>query len=124
MIEAKDAALWVNRETKQVRITAGPDRSLAMAQDWCDPIGAAYDSWNKATEAARVQLMLETAIELTMHGFNIGAVLREMAKVRQFKHLGEESWPMCRALTMALLGRCLEPNTMGFEDLLRTYQEV
>lgn len=25
---------------------------------------------------------------------------------------------MCRALTCALVGRCLEPNTMSFEELL------
>ena len=28
---------------------------------------------------------------------------------------------MCRALTATLVGKCLEPNTMGFEELLKHY---
>jgi hypothetical protein len=39
----------------------------------------------------------------------------------QFRALGSQSCPMARALTSALLGRCLEPNTMSFEELLVYY---
>jgi hypothetical protein len=69
----------------------------------------------------RVTLMLETAIDLAMNGFDLGYVLREFAKVRQFRALGDKSYPMCRALTKALIGRSYEFNTMSFEKLLKTY---
>jgi hypothetical protein len=48
-------------------------------------------------------------------------VLTAFAEVREFRKLGGRSYPMCRALTKALLGRCLEPNTMSFEELLVHY---
>jgi len=51
-------------------------------------------------------------------------ILVEFAKVREFKALGSESFPMCRALTAALVGKCLEPNTMTFEELLEQYAPV
>jgi hypothetical protein len=74
-------------------------------------------------DAQRVQLMLETTIDLTMQGFGLGQVLRAFAEVKQFRALGEQSYPMCRALTQALIGQCLEPNTMEFEELLVAYRK-
>jgi hypothetical protein len=41
--------------------------------------------------------------------------------VRQFRALGDKSFPMCRALTTALIGRFYDSNTMGFEELLVHY---
>jgi hypothetical protein len=58
---------------------------------------------------AKDVVMLETAITA-------------FAQVKEFRALGNQSYPMCRALTAALIGQCLEPNTMSFEDLLRTYR--
>jgi hypothetical protein len=66
--------------------------------------------------------MLETAIDLAMNGFDLGDVLREFAKVKQFRELGSKSFPMCRALTKAIVGQCLEFNTMSFEELLVHYR--
>ena len=72
--------------------------------------------------ALRVQLMLETAIDLAMQGYSLKMVLTEFSKVSQFRKLGSESIPMCRALTSALLGKCLDPVTMTFEELLENYK--
>lgn len=66
--------------------------------------------------------MLETVIDLAMQGFDLGTVLRAFAGVEEFRALGSESYPMCRALTSALVGKCLEPNTMSFEELLEHYR--
>jgi hypothetical protein len=74
------------------------------------------------TKWQRVQLMLETAIDLAMQGIPLADVLKEFAMVKEFRALGGESYPMCRALTSALVGRCREPNTMTFEELLRHYR--
>jgi hypothetical protein len=73
-------------------------------------------------DSQRACLMLETAIDLAMQGFDLGAVLREFAEVDEFRALGSNSYPMCRALTKALTGRSLEPNDMSFEELLGTYR--
>jgi hypothetical protein len=48
-------------------------------------------------------------------------VLRAFATVKEFRALGGASYPMCRALTKALVGETLECNTMGFEELLVQY---
>jgi hypothetical protein len=69
-----------------------------------------------------MRLMTETAIDLAMQGFALKDVLTAFAEVTEFRALGSQSYPMARALTSALLGKCLEPNTMSFEDLLRTYE--
>jgi hypothetical protein len=69
----------------------------------------------------RARLMTETAVDLAMQGYDLGAVLREFAKVDCFRTLGGASFPMCRALTTAMLGRSYEPNTMSFEELLVAY---
>ena len=38
------------------------------------------------------------------------------AEVSEFRALGRESYAMCRALTSALVGQCLEFNTMSFDE--------
>lgn len=127
MIDAKEMVLWVNNGEGKVLIeTIGePGWRRAWKRThgigWCDPIGAVYSQWREMTDKQRVQLMLETAIDLTMQGLDLGMILREFGKVRQFRNLGSQSYPMCRALTKALVGRCLEPNTMTFEELLVHY---
>ena len=125
MLDAKDIVVWINREAKQVMVRTRDwgvpgrrDREHRRG-DWADPIGAAYSEWNEATDKHRVRLMLETVIDLAMQGYPLKEVLTAFAGVREFRALGSESYPMCRALTSALLGECYEPNTMTFEELLQ-----
>jgi hypothetical protein len=119
MLDAKDIVVWVNDKTKEVMV-----RMHAWGchgRGWTDPIGAAYSEWGTMTDRQRVRLMLETAIDLAMQGIAMKDVLTAFAEVQQFRTLGSRSYPMARALTSALLGRCLEPNTMSFEELLVHY---
>ena len=44
--------------------------------------------------------------------------------MKEFRALGGKSYPMCRALTSALLGQCLEANTMSFDELMVEYKPV
>lgn len=69
----------------------------------------------------RTRLMLETVIDLAMQGLPIKDALVALSEVPEFKALGGQSYPMCRALTSALVGQCLEANTMSFEELLQRY---
>jgi hypothetical protein len=120
MIEAADAVVWTNSETREVKVLPrGTMRDKHLA--WGDPIGASYLQWKEMSGQERSVLMLETAIDLAMQGFDLKQVLTEFAQVDEFRALGSKSYPMCRALTMALLGRCLEPNSMSFEELLEAY---
>jgi hypothetical protein len=126
MIDAKDAVIWVNDDTHEVMVRphrwgCPEDHKGHERQFWCDPIGAAFSEWQEAKNVDRMRLMLETAIDLTMQGYSMATVLRAFAEVREFKVLGRQSYPMCRALTAALLGRCLEPITMSFDELLVNY---
>lgn len=124
MISASEAVVWINSETKEVRVLPqGAHRSDPKLRSWADPLGASYAEWRQLKDRERIQLMLETAIDLTMQGFDLGMILREFAKVDQFRALGSESIPMCRALTSAIVGKCLEPNTMSFEELLEQYRK-
>jgi hypothetical protein len=123
MMKAKDAVVWTNNSTREVLVAArGEHRPDTRGGAWGDPIGASYLQWQEMDDGQRVHLMLETAIDLTMQGFDLGAVLRELAQVDQFRALGSNSYPMCRALTRALVGRSLEPNDMSFEELLEAYR--
>jgi hypothetical protein len=122
MLDAKDIVVWVNDETKEVLVRT---HAWGFPQDrgnWCDPIGAAYSEWPTMTDRQRTHLMLETVIDLAMQGFPLKAVLIAFADVREFRALGSQSYPMARALTSALLGQCLEPATMSFEELLVHYR--
>jgi hypothetical protein len=129
MLDAKEAVFWVNDETREVIVRPHswgvPEDHPKIARSrgsWCDPIGAAYTEWHGLTDRARVQLMLETAIDLAMQGIPMKTVLTAFAEVKEFRAQGGQSYPMCRALTSALLGRCLEANTMSFEELLLHYR--
>ncbi|MFH1342124.1 MAG: hypothetical protein ABIL01_13130 [Pseudomonadota bacterium] len=123
MINAKDAVVWTNSSTHEVRVAAkGEHRPDTRGGAWGDPIGASYLQWLEMNDDQRVRLMLETAIDLAMQGFDLGAVLREFADVEEFRALGSKSYPMCRALTKALIGQSLEPNDMSFEELLEAYR--
>jgi hypothetical protein len=125
MLDAADVVVWVNDETKKIMVRTHawgcPEEHRGHGRGWTDPIGAAYSEWETMTDRQRALLMLETAIDLTMQGFSLKDVLTAFAEVREFRALGSQSYPMARALTSALLGRCLEPNTMSFEELLVNY---
>jgi hypothetical protein len=123
MISAAEAVVWVNDETHQVKVLPHSEgRRIKASLHWCDPIGAAYSQWLEMSNDQRMRLMTETAIDLAMQGFALKDVLTAFAQVAEFRALGSQSYPMARALTSALLGKCLEPNTMSFEDLLQTYR--
>jgi hypothetical protein len=122
MLDAADIVVWINDETKAVMVRpyvwGRPENHPGYGRGWYDPIGAAYSEWQTRTDRQRTRLMLETAIDLAMQGFAMKDVLTAFAQVREFRALGSRSMPMCRALTSALLGRALEPNTRSFEELL------
>jgi hypothetical protein len=124
MLAAKHISVWVNDDTKQVMVKphyveepipysdgSGSTHCWGRPEDhgygghWWDPIGAAFSQWQDMTDDQRVVLMLETAIDLAMQGCSLRDVLREFAKVEEFRALGDKSCPMCRALTRALIGR-------------------
>jgi hypothetical protein len=44
--------------------------------------------------------------------------------VEEFRALGRNSFPMCRALAKALVGRSLEFNTMSFDELQIAYRAL
>jgi hypothetical protein len=124
MIDAEEAVVWVNRDTKEVMVKThawGCSVERSRLQGWGDPIGAAYTRWQKMKDQQRVHLMLETAIDLAMQGIPLKQILTEFVEVRQFRALGKQSYPMCRAITKALLGKSYEANTIDFEDLLIHY---
>jgi hypothetical protein len=128
MINAEEAVFWVNKESHQILIRPQswgcPEErpNMKPRTGWGDPIGAAYTQWLNMTGKQRVQLMLETVIDLAMQGFPIKDVVTAFSEVREFRALGGKSHPMCRALTSALLGQSLEANTMSFEELLVAYR--
>jgi hypothetical protein len=125
MITAKNCVVWVNKDNKLVRVvergSSAERQILDDRANWGDPIGAAYSQWLKMTDSQRAVLMTETALDLAMQGHDLASVLREFAKVDCFHKLGRDSFPMCRALTSAIVGQCLEPNTMTFDELLVAY---
>jgi hypothetical protein len=125
MIAARDAVVWVNNDTKEVMVRThrwGVPEQHGFVGQWCDPIGAAYSEWSEMNNEQRVLLMLETVIDLGMQGIPLKRVVTAFAEITEFRALGSNSYPMCRALTSALLGRCLEMNTMSFEELLQHYE--
>jgi hypothetical protein len=129
MIKSEDCIVWTNRDTRTCRVTGREiSRQHLRIQEpgsWSDPIGARYTQWRQMKPDQRAALMVETAIDLAMQGYDLGSILREFAKVDAFRALGSASYPMCRALTKAMIGRSYEPNTMTFEELMVTYaQEV
>jgi hypothetical protein len=74
-IPAKNAVVWTNHITKRVMVVphklsddqfwGRPERhGFGPRTGWSDPIGAAYTAWRTMKPAMRVQLMLETIIDL------------------------------------------------------------
>jgi hypothetical protein len=119
MTKAKEVVVWTNDSTHEVRVAAkGEHRPDTKGGAWGDPIGTSYLQWQEMNDSQRIRLMLETAMDLAMQGFELPAVLREFAKVEEFRALGSNSHPMCRALTKALVGRSLEMGDLMFEELL------
>jgi hypothetical protein len=130
MIDISNIVVWINDDSKTILIAphlvdgrycwGSPDQR-GYGGHWCDPIGAAYTQWREMNNGERVTLMLHTVIDLAMQGYPIKDVVSAFAQVAEFRALGRKSYPMCRALTSALLGRCLEPNGMSFDELLVAY---
>jgi hypothetical protein len=105
VIRAAVAVIWINPDTKEVRVlphAAGVPAE--MRPTWCDPIGAAYSQWKEMNDAERVHLMLETALDLAMADYSLRDVLVAFAHVDEFRALEEVSHPMRRALAAALVG--------------------
>jgi hypothetical protein len=123
MINARDAVVWVNFDDKEVRVTTHGwnVRHGLPGHHWRDPIGAAYSQWRAMNNEQRMRLMCETVIDLAAQGIPLKTTLVAFCEVREFRALGRESFPMSRAITWALVGRCLEPNTMTFDELLEHY---
>jgi hypothetical protein len=127
MIKAGDVVVWTNDETREVMVWphqkgCPEDYPPWVRGNWCDPIGAAYTAWRHASNAQRIAALLEAVIELAMQGYPVKTVLVAFAEIEEFRALGGKSYSMCRALTSALIGKCLEPNTMSFEELLEHYR--
>jgi hypothetical protein len=127
MIDAAEAVFWCHDDTHQILIRPHswgcPEEHshIKPRNGWGDPIGAAYSEWQGYSTEDRVTLMLETIIDLAMQGYPIKELVTAFAEVREFRALGGKSYPMCRALTSALVGRCLEANTISFDELLVAY---
>ena len=127
-IKSRFCVVWTDAAEKKVmvqdvrgqRYWTRPEGGLS----WSDPIGASYTAWRQMSVSNRCLSMLETAIDLAVQGYDLTEILREFAKVDCFYQLGTESAPMCRALTQVLLGRCLEPNTMSFDELMENGQRL
>jgi hypothetical protein len=112
-LDIGNITVWVEREQHKVLVTPhmvdlppsnaqevwGRPEQHGMPGHWIDPIGAAYTQWREMTDRERITLMLETAIDLAMDGFDLGEVVAEFAKVRQFR--SQASDPMRRALAAA-----------------------
>jgi hypothetical protein len=122
MIDVTHAVVWANPETREVRVLRDhAPEAWELQYPWTHPIGAWSLQWQKMSNRARIQLMMETAIDLAVEGFAMKDIMTAFAVVPQFKALGAESLPMYRALNSALVGQCLETNTMSFEELLLEY---
>lgn len=113
-IDAKDAHIWWDWSTKRVLVVPYGERVSGFMYD----TGASYADWRRdSTDADRVREMMEMVVERLFEGYEPGMVLREFAKVRQFRQLGAESWIMSRVLGVALGGRPLDPDAFREEFL-------
>jgi hypothetical protein len=124
MMKAADAVVWVQEEHPRKVLV----RHIRHGDDgmhegfWCDPIGAREVSWRNLSDDERVRLMLETALDLAMDGLDLGEVLREFAKVEEFRALGNKGHTMSRALSRAIVGVSLDMcDERSFDDLMRQY---
>jgi hypothetical protein len=94
-INAENAVVWVNRETREIRVQKFDLDDQTFGLEWSNPIGADYAQWHLMNDQQRVLLMLETAIDLATQGSDLGDVLRAFADVSEFRAL-------CRALAFAI----------------------
>jgi hypothetical protein len=106
MLSADNISVWVDYKNKRIVVLPyaigddclGTPNHQGFKGHWGDPIGAAYLQWRKMTNQQRMMLMLETAIDLAVNkDFAISDILRAFAEVSEFRALGRESYPMCRA---------------------------
>jgi hypothetical protein len=122
-MEAANIVVWVEREQRKILIDE-VDPQIAWSRPetghCCDPIGRLCAMARDGRPPARGTHAGDDD-RFCHERFDLGDVLREFAKVRQLRALGDKSFPMCRALTKALIGRSYEFNTMSFEELLATY---
>jgi hypothetical protein len=94
MMKVKDVVVWTNDATREVCVAAkGEHRPDTRGGVWGDPIGASYLQWQEMDDSQRVRLMLETAIDLAMQGFDLGAVLREFANVDELERSVQRAIP-------------------------------
>jgi len=109
MIEARDAHIWWLDHPKLVAVVSFGEQPPFRRHDGLKDGGASYARWREEyTDAERVREMMEMVVELLFNGHKPDLVLWEFAKVRQFRQLGAESFPMCRVLSRALEGRSHE----------------
>jgi hypothetical protein len=108
-LEASNIVVWVERDERKVLVTPykvdpplrcsdgstqnwwGNPNQHGIAGRWHNLICSGHPIWGEMDDSQRVTL--ETAIDLAMDGFDLGIVLREFAKVRQFRALGDEGYP-------------------------------
>ena len=65
MIEVMEAVVWVNKQTREIKVDLFGSEP---GSKWGDPIGAHYAQWQKMTDDQRTRPMTETAIDLAMAG--------------------------------------------------------
>lgn len=116
LIEAKDAHIWWDLSTKRVLVVPYGDGDCIPG--FMFDAGASYARWQRDyTDADRVREMLEMVVERLLEGYEPSMVLREFAKVRQFRELGAESWMMARVMGVALGKGPLDPGAFKEEFL-------
>jgi hypothetical protein len=120
-IPAVEAHIWWDDERRLLAVVPfgpGQCRTLTTNGYTCDA-GASEASWREATQAERLRLLYEMAIEFMVAGHDPKHVVREFAKVREFAELGGKSYPMARALTEAIEGQAVEDPARFAERHLR-----
>lgn len=143
-LEASNVFVWVERDERKVLVTPyevdpplrcsdgstqnwwGNPNQHGIAGRWHNLICAGHPIWGEMDDSQRVTLMLETAIDLAMDGFDLSTVLREFAKVRQFRALGDEGYPnpMREALIKAKVMDSGKPNEDEVAAAMAAYRQA
>lgn len=117
MIKSEDRVVWVTPDDKVVRVTGGGSLPSLSAHPgtghWYDPIGAVYGRW-KSASGERARQMTETAIDMAMQATIWERSCGSLSAWR------EEHTHVPGADT-AIVGKCLEPNTVPFGEMLVAY---
>jgi hypothetical protein len=71
-------------------------------------MGACYMAWKDQKEEDLLTVLREMVIELSSRGIPVNNVIREFAKISQFAAQGADSFPMARALSVALVGEAYD----------------